>query len=205
MAPEQQEKNNGSFNISPFGAIITAGAVVGAALAYGGAGLVKNEIEARSTPDSETVVSQPSEGSDSSNDDDSLQDPQNGSDQGSGADDGAGSATGAPSADPSDSSLPSEPSNGSSTGSGSEDSSKDSDGQKDSGSAQTPDRGSDQDEAPFRSDDRIYTIVSGDTLVGISAKFGISVDSLADYNDIRNVDLIYTGSVLRIPAIAQIG
>lgn len=44
-----------------------------------------------------------------------------------------------------------------------------------------------------------YFIQSGDTLSGISSYVHYSVDELANYNEIRNVDLIYAGSVLRIP------
>ena len=45
----------------------------------------------------------------------------------------------------------------------------------------------------------LYVIQRGDTLSKISALVGFSVDELAEYNHIRNVNLIYTGSVLRIP------
>ena len=43
-----------------------------------------------------------------------------------------------------------------------------------------------------------YTIQLGDTLSGISEKLGVSVDELASDNQIKNVDLIYANSVLRI-------
>lgn len=45
----------------------------------------------------------------------------------------------------------------------------------------------------------VYHIQRGDTLTKISGIFGVSVDELAEYNHIRNVNLIYTGSALRIP------
>lgn len=45
----------------------------------------------------------------------------------------------------------------------------------------------------------IYIIERGDTLTKISAAFGYSVDAIADYNSIRNVNLIYAESALRIP------
>ena len=48
-------------------------------------------------------------------------------------------------------------------------------------------------------DDNIYLINSGDTLTKISAKFGVSVDEIANYNQINNVNIIYANSSLRIP------
>ena len=48
------------------------------------------------------------------------------------------------------------------------------------------------------SDVFVYTIQSGDTLSGISEKLGVSVDKLASDNQIKNIDLIYANSVLRI-------
>lgn len=50
-----------------------------------------------------------------------------------------------------------------------------------------------------RSDDEIYEIIWGDTLSELSLKFGVSVDALANYNQIRDPNLIYAGSALRIP------
>lgn len=47
--------------------------------------------------------------------------------------------------------------------------------------------------------DLIYIIQKNDTLSKISAGFGYSVDELATYNKIKNVNLIYTGSSIRIP------
>ena len=47
--------------------------------------------------------------------------------------------------------------------------------------------------------DLIYIIQKNDTLSKISAGFGYSVDELATYNKITNVNLIYTGSSIRIP------
>lgn len=46
----------------------------------------------------------------------------------------------------------------------------------------------------------IYIIQPGDTLSRLSAVFGYSVDALANFNEIRNVNLIYDGSALRIPS-----
>lgn len=45
----------------------------------------------------------------------------------------------------------------------------------------------------------VYIIQSGDTLSRLSAVFGYSVDEIANFNQIRNVNLIYDGSALRIP------
>lgn len=45
----------------------------------------------------------------------------------------------------------------------------------------------------------IYIIQPGDTLSGISAATGVSVDKLALANDIADVNLIYAGSALVIP------
>lgn len=47
--------------------------------------------------------------------------------------------------------------------------------------------------------DYIYEIQKDDTLSYISSIVGFSVDEIAKYNHIQNVDLIYEGSVLRIP------
>lgn len=43
-----------------------------------------------------------------------------------------------------------------------------------------------------------YTVKSGDTLSGIAAKFGTSVDALVKKNGIKNKNLIYAGQVLKI-------
>lgn len=45
----------------------------------------------------------------------------------------------------------------------------------------------------------IYIIQPGDTLSGISAATGVSVDRLAYVNGIADVNLIYAGSALEIP------
>ena len=47
--------------------------------------------------------------------------------------------------------------------------------------------------------DRIYLVQKGDTLSKISGMVSFSVDELAEYNHIKNVDLIYEGEALRIP------
>lgn len=45
----------------------------------------------------------------------------------------------------------------------------------------------------------VYIIQPGDTLSSLSAMFGYSVDELANFNQIRDVHLIYSNSALRIP------
>jgi LysM repeat protein len=45
----------------------------------------------------------------------------------------------------------------------------------------------------------VYMIQPGDTLSSISATLGYSVDELANFNQVRNVNLIYANSALRIP------
>lgn len=45
----------------------------------------------------------------------------------------------------------------------------------------------------------VYDIQWGDTLSDISRMFGRSVDSIAEYNRIQNVDLIYAESSIVIP------
>lgn len=45
----------------------------------------------------------------------------------------------------------------------------------------------------------VYDIKPGDTLTSISHEFGFSVDQIANLNQIRDVNVIYAGSLLRIP------
>lgn len=68
----------------------------------------------------------------------------------------------------------------------------------------TPDRGSDQDgDVPGQGrvlrDDDVHLVQHGDTLSSISTEYGISVDMLAKYNGIADVDLIYSDSSLLVP------
>lgn len=46
----------------------------------------------------------------------------------------------------------------------------------------------------------VYIVKKGDTLSFISGIVGYSVDELAEYNEISNVNLIYTDESIRIPA-----
>lgn len=47
--------------------------------------------------------------------------------------------------------------------------------------------------------DMAYLIQKGDTLSEISSVVYVSVDELAEYNGIKNVNMIYAGSSLRVP------
>ena len=49
-----------------------------------------------------------------------------------------------------------------------------------------------------------YIVQKGDTLSKISAKVSCSVDALAIYNEIKDIHLIYEGSVIRIPKPKEI-
>lgn len=44
-----------------------------------------------------------------------------------------------------------------------------------------------------------YTVRSGDTLGEIAQRYGTSVPKLAEYNNIKNVNIIHTGQVIKIP------
>ena len=44
----------------------------------------------------------------------------------------------------------------------------------------------------------IYTIKYGDTLTSIANRFGVTIESIARLNDIKNVNLIYAGERLII-------
>lgn len=46
---------------------------------------------------------------------------------------------------------------------------------------------------------RTYIVQRGDTLSQIALNFGTTVNAIASVNDIRNVNLIYTGQTLYIP------
>ncbi|MEM7538640.1 MAG: LysM peptidoglycan-binding domain-containing M23 family metallopeptidase, partial [Chloroflexota bacterium] len=49
-----------------------------------------------------------------------------------------------------------------------------------------------------------YTIQPGDTLFVIAQRFGISMESLVEFNNIENVNLIQVGQVLLIPATEDV-
>lgn len=49
--------------------------------------------------------------------------------------------------------------------------------------------------------DVVHRVVVGDTLSKISAKYGVSVDRIAEYNSIRDVNLIYADSALEIQVL----
>lgn len=53
--------------------------------------------------------------------------------------------------------------------------------------------------------DTQYTIVPGDTLFRISLRFGVSVQAIAQANNIQNVNLIYAGQTIRIPGVSGPG
>jgi D-alanyl-D-alanine carboxypeptidase (penicillin-binding protein 5/6) len=50
------------------------------------------------------------------------------------------------------------------------------------------------------SNERIYRVRSGDTLTEIATKNGVSLNTLVEYNGIKNPDFIREGMVLRIPS-----
>lgn len=52
-----------------------------------------------------------------------------------------------------------------------------------------------------RTGDMVWIVRPQDTLSGISGTVGVSVDSIAEYNGIKDVDLIYDDSAIRIPAV----
>lgn len=52
-------------------------------------------------------------------------------------------------------------------------------------------------------DDIIYTVVKGDTLSKIAAKYGTTYQKLAAYNGIANPNLIHVGQKIRIPQTAS--
>ncbi len=51
-----------------------------------------------------------------------------------------------------------------------------------------------------KSVEKVYIIVSGDTLWAISRKYGLTYQELGTYNNIKNFDLIFPGQKLTIPA-----
>lgn len=55
------------------------------------------------------------------------------------------------------------------------------------------------DEEPIKEDYLIYTIKKGDTLIGIANRYKTDYKILADLNDIKNPNLIYAGTAIKIP------
>ena len=51
---------------------------------------------------------------------------------------------------------------------------------------------------------KTYTVVRGDTLSGIARRYGTTVSYLAKLNNIRNVNLIYVGQVLKISEVVTV-
>lgn len=52
----------------------------------------------------------------------------------------------------------------------------------------------------IKENDSTYEVKKGDTLYGISKKFGVSVDEILDVNpDIEDPDLIYPGDMINLP------
>lgn len=51
---------------------------------------------------------------------------------------------------------------------------------------------------------KTYTVVRGDTLSGIAKRYGTTVRYLAKLNNIRNVNLIYVGQVLKISEVVTV-
>lgn len=56
---------------------------------------------------------------------------------------------------------------------------------------------------PVRPQAHTYCVQRGDTLSGIARRFGVSVQSLASANRLRNPHRIYAGQALWIPAPAH--
>ena len=51
---------------------------------------------------------------------------------------------------------------------------------------------------------KTHTVVRGDTLSGIAKKYGTTVNYLAKLNNIKNVNLIYVGQVLKISEVITV-
>jgi nucleoid-associated protein YgaU len=52
---------------------------------------------------------------------------------------------------------------------------------------------------PTPQPDETYIVEPGDTLAEIAEEFGVDLDRLVSANDIQNIDVIHTGTVLIIP------
>lgn len=51
---------------------------------------------------------------------------------------------------------------------------------------------------PVQQAEGVYIVKKGDTLFSIAKKFGVSISTIADINNIRDINKIYVGQVLRI-------
>lgn len=66
--------------------------------------------------------------------------------------------------------------------------------------AQTGTQTGSQTTSTSNNSEKIYTVVSGDTLSGIASKYGTTYQKLAEYNGISNPNLIYPGQKIKIPS-----
>lgn len=56
---------------------------------------------------------------------------------------------------------------------------------------------------PSTGNETVYTVVSGDTLSGIAAKYGTTYQILASYNGISNPNVIHVGQKIKIPGTSK--
>lgn len=54
------------------------------------------------------------------------------------------------------------------------------------------------------SNEVIYTVVKGDTLSGIASKYGTTYQKLAQYNNIKNPNIITVGQKIKIPGTSKV-
>lgn len=66
--------------------------------------------------------------------------------------------------------------------------------------AQTGTQTGSQTTSTSNTNEKTYTVVSGDTLSGIASKYGTIYQKLAEYNGISNPNLIYPGQKIKIPS-----
>lgn len=57
---------------------------------------------------------------------------------------------------------------------------------------------------PTSDQERIYTVVKGDTLDRIAARAGLSVEEISEYNQINNPKSIKIGQIVKIPAVGPL-
>lgn len=57
---------------------------------------------------------------------------------------------------------------------------------------------------PTSEQERIYTVVKGDTLDRIAARSGLSVEEISEYNQIANPKSLKIGQIVRIPAVGPL-